>query len=61
MEMANLWIINRLLVIQTNLIATTHHGPLSIVLSAIKSSIESGSTAVGTVIVGRARVIKSLS
>jgi len=44
--------------IQRSLVTTSHHGPLGIVLSAPKSAVEPCTTAVGTVVVGRARVVE---
>jgi len=44
--------------IQRSLVTTSHHGPLSIVLSAPKSAVEPCTTAVGTVVVGCTRVVE---
>jgi len=44
--------------VKWGLVTTSHHHPLSIVLSATKSPVEPCSAAVGTVVVGRAGVVE---
>jgi len=46
--------------VQRSLVTTSHHGPLSIVLSASESAVEPCTTSVGTVVVGCARVVECL-